>query len=887
MKRKKSYLYFFDDYKTFSSYTLQERKDLLGGKGAGLMGMTELGMPVPFGFIITTEASKLYSQQREAAFEQIWAEVLQGIKRIEEKTQTKFGDAENPLLLSVRSGCKYSMPGMLDTILNIGLSSVTVKALGNKSNNLHFALDLYRRFIAMFGSIVKGIERHRFNDVLDKIKAKQNVTTEIELSTDGLKEVIQEFLIIYQLETQTPFPENPFEQLELAIKAVFSSWYGKRAVKYREINNIPHDLSTACVIMTMVFGNLNDNSGTGVLFTRHSISGAKELFGEYLPRSQGEDIVAGLKTPLPLSFLQQEKPKIYQQLQKWCFKLERHCKDMLDIEFTIQNNILYLLQVRIGKRTAQAAVKIAIDLSQEKIITPEEAILRITPQDVNNFLHPRIKAGVCEKVLFQGLPASPGAGCGQVVFDSHEAEKRAKNNEKIILVRQETSPEDVGGISAVQGTITVKGGMTSHAAIVARALGKPCIVGCEQIIIDPIKEEIKINDLIIRKNDYVTIDGSSGQVFAGQMALQQPEMSLELIEIMKWADQYRELRIRVNADTPEEAKIAKEFGAEGVGLCRTEHMFFHQERLKLFQKMLLLDDLKDKQKALNELMTLHKSDFKGILKEMRGLPVTIRLLDPPLHEFLPSTLNERDIQILAENIGCSKNKVIELVLSLQENNPMLGFRGCRLGIVYPEIYEMQVRAMIEAVCELELEKIETKLEIMIPLITNYKEVIILKELILKRAEAVQEKYQTKIKYKIGIMIEVPRVALICKKIAPVVDFYSFGTNDLTQMIYGISRDDAGKFLPVYLHKEIFAVDPFISIDEEGVGKLMKDAVTAGRLGNKNLKIGICGEQGGDPASIEFCHKLGLNYVSCSVYRLLVARLVAAQIAIKSSYSHKT
>ncbi len=884
MNKKENYIYFFDNYEAIAKYNLEERKDLLGGKGAGLMEMTKIGAPIPFGFIITTQAGKDYCQDSQSSFNQIWEQVIQGIKKIEQKTQTQFGGSQNPLLLSVRSGSKYSMPGMMDTILNIGLSPITVDALSKKNNNIRFSLDLYRRFIAMFGTIVMGINRQKFTVVLEEIKKKQNIKAETDLSIDNLKEIIQKFLSIYQQEIQSTFPNDPFEQLKLAIKTVFVSWNGGRAIKYREINNIPHNLGTACIVMAMVFGNLNNNSGTGVLFTRHPALGTNEFFGEYLPNAQGEDIVAGIRTPLSLSFLKEQKPEVYQQLKKWCLKLEQYFKDMLDIEFTIQDNILYLLQVRTGKRTAQASIKIAIDMIKERVITQKEAILRITPQHINSFLHPKIKLDNSQKILFQGLPASPGAGVGQVVFNTEEAEVRAKNNEKIILVRQETSPEDVGAMNVVEGVITAKGGMTSHAAIVARAIGKPCIVGCEQIIIDFTKEELKINNLIIKKNDYLTIDGSTGRVFAGQIALKKPEMSSELIEIMKWTNKYKKLQVRANADTLEQAKIAKQFGAEGIGLCRTEHMFFKKDRLKIFQKMILVDNSVDKQKALVELIVLQKNDFKAILKEMRGSPVTIRLLDPPLHEFLPST-NE-DIQQLANEIGYSKNKVLELISSLKENNPMLGFRGCRLGIVYPEIYKMQVRAMIEAVCELELQGIETRLEIMIPLVANYKEIKIIKEMIIKTATEVEKEQGIKIKYKIGIMIEVPRIALISDQIASTVDFYSFGTNDLTQMTYGISRDDAGKFLPFYLEKGILDIDPFASIDQDGVGKLMEYAIERGRLRNKDLKIGICGEQGGDPLSIEFCHKLGLNYVSCSVYRLMITRLVAAQVAIRKQKKSK-
>lgn len=875
MNKEESYIYFFDDYETISSYSLEKKKDLLGGKGAGLMEMTKMGILIPFGFIIRT----CLAHKQEFVFDQIWRQVIQGIKRIEKETQSKFGDSKNPLLLSVRSGSKYSMPGMMDTVLNIGLSPTTVKALSkNNNNNIRFSLDLYRRFIAMFGSIIAGIDRQKFTVILEEIKKKQDIKIETKLSIDSLKQVIQEFLSLYRRETQSVFPEDPFEQLKLAIKAVFVSWNSERAIKYREINNIPHNLGTACTVMAMVFGNLNDNSGTGVLFTRHPVLGINELFGEYLPNAQGEDIVAGIKTPFSLSFLEKQKPIIYEQLKKWCFKLEQHYKDMLDIEFTIQNNVLYLLQVRSGKRTAQAAVKIAIDMSEEKVITQREAILSIEPQYINSFLHPRIKDDVLTKILFQGLPASPGAGIGRVVFNTQEAESRAKNNEKIILIRQETSPEDIGGMNAAQGIVTIKGGMTSHAAIVARAIGKPCIVGCEQIVFDPIKEQLKVDDLTINKNDYLTIDGSTGRVFAGQIPLIEPELSAELIKLMAWADKYKKLEVRANADTPKEAKIAKQFGAQGIGLCRTEHMFFEKNRLKIFQKMILLDNPIDKQKALDQLMVLQKKDFKAILKEMQGLPVTIRLLDPPLHEFLPST--SQDIEALAKSIDWPKDKVSKQVLSLKENNPMLGFRGCRIGIVYPKIYEMQVKAMLEAVYELQDQKIPTALEIMIPLIANQKEVLIIKELIIKTVDEIQEKHQIKIKYKIGIMIEVPRVALISDQVAPLVDFYSFGTNDLTQMTYGISRDDIGKFLPFYLEKKIFKNDPFVSIDKDGIGKLMEYAVKEGRLKNKHLKIGICGEQGGDPLSIEFCHKLGLNYVSCSGYRLLIARLVASQVAIR-------
>jgi len=859
---------------------------LFGGKGAGLADMTKAGLPVPPGFIITTEVCKEYYENGKKLPEGLMEEVLSAMKKLEEKTGKKFADPENPLLVSVRSGAPVSMPGMMDTILNLGLNDETVKGLAKKSNNERFAYDSYRRFIQMFGNVVLGIPHEKFEEILDHYKKEQGAKLDSELTAETLKKVVEAYKELVKKETGKDFPQDPYQQLEMAIKAVFDSWNNERAIIYRKLHNIPEDYGTAVNIVTMVFGNMGDDSGTGVAFTRNPSTGEKEFYGEYLTNAQGEDVVAGIRTPQPISKLAEEMPEVYKQLLEVRDLLEKYYRDVQDIEFTIEKGKLYMLQTRNAKRTAAAAVKIAVDMVKEGLITKEEAILRVSPEQINQLLHAQIDPKAEKKVIAKGLPASPGAASGKVVFSSREAEKRGKEGEKIILVRPETTPDDIGGLAAAQGVLTSRGGMTSHAAVVARGMGKPAVVGCEAIKIDLEKEEFRVGDVVVKKNDIITIDGSTGEVILGEVPMIPPTLSNELKELLSWADEIRKIGVRANADTPEDAQKAFEYGAEGIGLARTEHMFLGN-RLPLVQEMILAETEEERRKALDKLLPVQREDFIGLFKAMQGKPVTIRLIDPPLHEFLPPLLDLTvEVEVMkAKGITGKeleeKEKLLSVVKRLHEFNPMMGFRGCRLGMVYPEIFEMQVRAIMEAAVAVAKEGLPVKPEIMIPLVALESEMKVLGDLIHRVAKEVLEKSGINIEYKVGTMIEVPRAALIADKLAQIAEFFSFGTNDLTQMTFAFSRDDAeGKFLGRYREKGYIEEDPFEHLDTQGVGELMKIAIQKGRSTRPDLKVGICGEHGGDPKSIEFCYQIDLNYVSCSPFRVPVARLAAAQATLK-------
>lgn len=877
MEKKRVYLFEEADGKN---------RSLFGGKGAGLADMTKAGLPVPPGFIITTEVCKEYQELGKNLPEGLMDEVLQAMRRVEEKVGKKFADPSNSLLVSVRSGAPISMPGMMDTILNLGLNDETVEALANVSKNERFAYDSYRRFIQMFGNVVLEISHEKFEEILEHYKKEQGAKLDSELTAESLKKVVKDYKELVKKETGKEFPQNPYTQLELAIRAVFDSWNNERAIKYREIHNIPDTLGTAVNIVTMVFGNMGDDSGTGVAFTRNPSTGGREFYGEYLINAQGEDVVAGIRTPQPISKLAEEMPEVYKQLLEVRDLLEKYYRDMQDIEFTIERGKLYMLQTRNGKRTARAAVKIAVDMAKEGLITKEEAILRVSPGQINQLLHAQIDPDAPKKVIAKGLPASPGAASGKVVFSSREAEKRGKEGEKIILVRPETTPDDIGGLAAAQGVLTSRGGMTSHAAVVARGMGKPAVVGCEAIRIDLSNEEFKVGDVVVRKEDIITIDGSTGEVILGEVPMIPPELSDELKELLSWADEIRKIGVRANADTPVDAQKAFEYGAEGIGLARTEHMFLG-ERLPLVQEMILAETEEDRRKALDKLLPVQREDFVGLFKAMQGKPVTIRLIDPPLHEFLPSLIDLTVEVELIKSKGITgkeleeKEKLLYVVRRLHEFNPMMGFRGCRLGVVYPEIFEMQTRAIMEAAVVVAEEGLPVKPEIMIPVVGLESEMEKLADLIHRVAKEVLEKNKINIEYKVGTMIEVPRAAIIADKLAKYAEFFSFGTNDLTQMTFAYSRDDAeGKFLGFYREKGYLEYEPFEHLDREGVGELMKMTVERGRKVRTDLKIGICGEHGGDPDSIEFCYLIGLDYVSCSPFRVPIARLAAAHATLK-------
>tara|TARA_B100000029_G_scaffold250753_1_gene247805 strand:- start:343 stop:3009 length:2667 start_codon:yes stop_codon:yes gene_type:complete len=866
-------------------------KKILGGKGANLSLMAKLGLPVPPGFTISTKVCEYFYNNNKKIPKKVLKESYKEIKIIENITKKKFGDLNNPLLVSVRSGSRVSMPGMMDTILNLGLNDKTVIALKNKTSNGRFAKDSYRRFIQMYSNVVLGIESYFFEDLIENYKLTKGVLQDTELEEDDWDGLIQNFKDIVKEKTKKIFPQDVNEQLRGAIGAVFLSWNSKRAKTYRKINYIPHHWGTAVNIQAMVFGNMGENCATGVAFTRNPSTGKKEIFGEYLINAQGEDVVAGTRTPQHITkkskvgadskkiSLEESMPKIFNQLKKIFSQLEKKYRDMQDIEFTVENNNLWMLQTRSGKRTAKAAIKIAVDMVNEKLITNKEAILRIDPNILDTLLHPTLDEKAEKKVIATGLPASPGAASGKVTFSAEEAERLKEQMQDSILVRVETSPEDINGMHAAKGILTARGGMTSHAAVVARGMGKPCVSGSSEIKIDYTKKIFKAGEHQIKEGDIITIDGGSGKVMLGKVPTVKPDISGDFSKIMSWSDKFRKLKVRTNSETPADTKIARDFGAEGIGLCRTEHMFFDEKRIISVRQMILSKTLDDRKEALAKLLPYQKNDFVEIFKIMNGLPVTVRLLDPPLHEFLPKT--DKDINDIAKELNLSQDDIKSRIIELHEQNPMLGHRGCRLGISFPEIYQMQCQAIFEALAECKKKKIKLVIpEIMIPLVSTAAEIQILRNLVDETAKKIQKQHSVKIKYYVGTMIELPRAAIRAKDIAKYADFFSFGTNDLTQTTFGISRDDSGKFLNDYVENKIFNKDPFVSIDERGVGELIKVATERGRLEKKSLKLGICGEHGGDPSSIEFCEKTKLNYVSCSPYRVPIARLSAAQAFLK-------
>ena len=860
----------------------KELKPLLGGKGANLAEMGNIGLPVPPGFTITTEACIRYLEMGEKLDQELQESIFEYLEELEKENNKKFDNFEDPLLLSVRSGAVTSMPGMMDTILNLGLNDKSVKGLAKKASNPRFAYDSYRRLIQMFANVVLDIPGYEFDNLLEKKKEKNDYTNDTELSVDDLKDIIEEYKRLIKKRAKIEFPQKPEEQLLMAVKAVFSSWNNPRAKSYRNINDIPHDLGTAVTVQTMVFGNIGENSGTGVAFTRNPATGENKVFGEFLLNAQGEDVVAGIRTPKDIGELKTLMPEVYDELMEITKTLEKHYKDMQDIEFTIQEGNLYLLQTRTGKRTADAAVKIAVDMKEEGLIDKKTAILRVDPEDINQLLHPNFKKAELKKadLLATGLAASPGAATGKIYFSSEDAVQAVIDGEDVILVRKETSPEDIEGMAKTNGVLTSRGGMTSHAAVVARGMGKCCVAGVGAIRVDEDAKKFYVDDRVFTEGDYISLNGSLGEVYAGVIETTDAHLSDNFKKLMQWSDQYRKLGIYTNADNQKDAVIALNFGAEGVGLCRTEHMFFDSSRINSVREMIVANTKKKRKKALDKLFPYQKDDFKEIFKVMEDKDLTIRLLDPPLHEFLAQ--EESEIKLLADELSISIQELKTITEELEEVNPMLGHRGCRLGISYPEIYKMQVKAIISAALEVKAEKgYDVKADIMIPLISTEKELAILREQALEIAEELIDKSDTEIRYSIGTMIEIPRAALLADDIAKHADFFSFGTNDLTQMTYGFSRDDSGRFINQYLEQEIFKKDPFTVLDQSGVGKLLKMGVELGRKTKENLKIGICGEHGGEPSSIDFCHRIGLNYVSCSPYRVPIARLAAAQSAIKN------
>jgi pyruvate,orthophosphate dikinase len=892
-------------------------RDLLGGKGANLAEMTLLGVPVPPGFTISTEACRYYYQTGGQYPPELKEQVEEGIRKIEELTGKKFGDPSNPLLFSVRSGAPISMPGMMDTVLNLGLNDETVEGLASQTNDPRFAYDCYRRFIAMYGDVVLGLKPHEkeerdpFEVILEQLKEEKKVRYDSELDVEALKELVALYKKEINRRLGIEFPQDPYEQLWGAIAAVFRSWDNPRAIAYRRLNNIPDDLGTAVNVQSMVFGNMGWDSGTGVVFTRNPATGENYIYGEYLLNAQGEDVVAGIRTPQPINkrqksspdeiSLEEAMPDVYQELERYCKLLERHFRDMQDVEFTIERRKLYILQTRSGKRTGFAALRIAVDMVEEGLIDEDEALLRVDPEQLNQLLRPifdpeeKKKAEREGRIVARGLPAGPGAASGRVVFFPSDAEEWAARGEEVLLVRIETSPEDIRGMSVAQGILTARGGMTSHAALVARQMGKVCVVGCEALKIDYVKRQIEVNGKIIKEGDYLSIDGSAGEVIIGRLKTQPSDVLRALTEgeekidsetfkiykkLMQWADKRRRLKVMVNADRPDQARLALAFGAEGIGLCRTEHMFFEGERIYAMREMIIAEDSESRKKALAKLLPMQKEDFKALFRVMNGLPVTIRTLDPPLHEFLPH--EEREIEEVAQKLGISPEELRAKVESLKEANPMLGHRGCRLGITYPEITRMQAQAIFEAACEMKMEGVEVYPEVMIPLVGHVKELRDQKRIIEEVAEEVFSRYGVRVPYKVGTMIEIARAAVTADEIAQEAEFFSFGTNDLTQTTYGISRDDIGKFLKVYIEKGIWDFDPFVRLDTKGVGQLMEIAVKKGRGVRPDLKLGICGEHGGEPSSVEFCHRIGLDYVSCSPLRIPIAKLAAAQAVVKES-----
>ena len=874
---KKKYVYLFSEGNA-------QMRELLGGKGANLAEMTGLGLPVPPGFTVTTEACTQYYEDGKWINEDIVAEIFEYLGKLEKITGKKFGDSENPLLVSVRSGARASMPGMMDTILNLGLNEQVVEVIAKKSNNPRWAWDCYRRFIQMYSDVVMEVGKKYFEQLIDKLKAERGVTMDTELTADDLKTLAHQFKGEYKKKIGKDFPDDPKDQLLYAIKAVFRSWDNPRANVYRRDNDIPYSWGTAVNVQMMAFGNMGDDCGTGVAFTRNPATGEKKLFGEFLTNAQGEDVVAGVRTPMPISEMAEKFPKAFAQFEDVCNILEKHYRDMQDMEFTVENQKLYMLQTRNGKRTASAALKIACDLVDEGMISEQEAVAMIEPRTLDTLLHPQFDAAAAKKaeVIGKALGASPGAASGKIVFTAEDAKAEAAKGEKVVLVRLETSPEDIEGMKAAQGILTVRGGMTSHAAVVARGMGKCCVSGCSAITMDEANKCFTLSGKTYHEGDWISFDGSNGNVYDGVIPTVDASISGEFGRIMGWADKYRKLSVRTNADTPHDAKKARELGAEGIGLCRTEHMFFESDRIEAIREMICSDTVQERETALAKLLPMQQSDFEGIYEAMEGYPVTIRFLDPPLHEFVPT--EEADIEQLARAQGKTVEQIKAIIASLHEFNPMMGHRGCRLSVAFPEIAAMQTRAVIRAAINVQKKHPDWNLvpEIMIPLIGDAKELAYVKAIVTKTANEEMEKADFKLDYKVGTMIEIPRAALTADEIAKEAEFFSFGTNDLTQMTFGFSRDDAGKFLNAYYDKKIYENDPFAKLDQKGVGKLVKMAAKMGRETRFDIHMGICGEHGGDPSSIEFCHKVGLDYVSCSPFRVPIARLAAAQAAIKEN-----
>ena len=859
----------------------KDMRDLLGGKGANLAEMTKVGLPVPKGFTVTTEACNKYYEDKEQISKEVKDQIFEKLEELEKATGKKMGDLENPLLVSVRSGARASMPGMMDTVLNLGLNDAVAENFAKVTNNKRFAYDSYRRFIMMFADVVKGYSKNSFERLLDKIKEEKNAKYDTDLNEDDMYEIAMKFKEVYKELSGVEFPQDPRVQLIEAVTAVFRSWNNERAIIYRRMNDIPGSWGTAVNIQEMVFGNKGDDCGTGVAFTRNPSTGENKLYGEYLINAQGEDVVAGVRTPQDISTLETVMPKVYEEFVKTTQILEKHYRDMQDMEFTIENGKLFMLQTRNGKRTAQAALKIAVDLVNEGMLTKEEALLKVEPKQLDSLLHPNFNVNALKeaKLVATGLAASPGAACGKIYFNALDVSKAKENKEKVLLVRLETSPEDIQGMNDAEGILTIRGGMTSHAAVVARGMGRCCVCGCGELIVNEEKKTLTTKEgYVYHEGDYLSIDGSTGKVYDGIVETKEPSISGYFETFMNWADEVRTLKVRTNADTPKDAKQALTFGAEGIGLCRTEHMFFEETRIFNFRRMIAAKTVEQREEALEKILPYQREDFIGLFKAMEGNPVTIRFLDPPLHEFLPHT--DEEIKPLAESLDMSFEELKNRVESLKEFNPMMGHRGCRLAITYPEIARMQTRAVIEAAIEVNKEGMNVIPEIMIPLVAEVKELKYVREIVCETADSIIKEQGVKLDYKVGTMIEIPRAALTADKIAEEAEFFSFGTNDLTQMTYGFSRDDATKFLPYYYEKQILESDPFARLDQAGVGQLVEMATRKGRSTRSDIKLGICGEHGGDPSSVEFCHKLGLNYVSCSPFRVPIARLAAAQAAIK-------
>ena len=861
-------------------------RNLLGGKGANLAEMTKLGMPVPQGFTITTEACTQYYEDGEVINDEIQAQIMEYIDKMEEITGKKFGDLENPLLVSVRSGARASMPGMMDTILNLGLNEEVVEVMAQKSGNPRWAYDCYRRFIQMYSDVVMEVGKAYFEELIDKMKEEKGVTQDVDLTADDLKTLAEQFKAEYKSKVGTDFPRDAKEQLMGAVKAVFRSWNNPRAIVYRRMNDIPGSWGTAVNVQMMAFGNMSDTSGTGVAFTRNPSTGEKALFGEYLINAQGEDVVAGVRTPKPIAKLAEDMPEVYQQFVDIAQKLEDHYRDMQDMEYTIENGKLYMLQTRNGKRTAAAALKIAVDLVAEGKISKEGALLQVDPKQLDALLHPTFNADALKsaKVLCKGLPASPGAGAGKVYFTAEEAVAAAEKGEKVILVRQETSPEDIEGMNAAQGIMTARGGMTSHAAVVARGMGRCCVAGVDAIKVNEAEKTFTCGDKVFKEGDVISLDGSTGNVYEGAIETQEANISGDFETFMEWADSVRTLQVRTNADTPRDAKQAAAFGAEGIGLCRTEHMFFEESRIAAVREMIVSKTVEQREKALAKILPMQQGDFEELYRALEGHPVVIRFLDPPLHEFVPQ--DDDDIKALADDMGLTFEELKATCDGLKEFNPMLGHRGCRLAVTYPEIAKMQTTAVIQAALKVNSEGMAVTPEIMIPLVGDVNELKYVKKVVCDTADAIIAEAGSDLKYEVGTMIEIPRAALLADEIAKEAEFFSFGTNDLTQMTFGLSRDDAGKFLEDYYAKKIYESDPFAKLDQAGVGKLVKMAAELGRSVRPDITLGICGEHGGDPSTIEFCHNVGLNYVSCSPFRVPIARLAAAQAKIKQDRAAK-